>query len=168
MPPPLLFSLDGLDLDRVVHTREEIYEALPHRHEFMHLDGICHLNIERQEAVAFRDVSLDEWWVKAHFPGRPIFPGVLMIETGAQMAAFITELITGQRRFTVLGGVDGAKFREAVVPPGRLYFLGRSVELKPRRVKCDVQAVYNSKLVFSATITGLIMESHESAKTQSL
>ena len=117
MPPPLLFSTDGIDWDQTLFTREEIYQSLPHRHEFQQLDGICYFYREQNQGIAYRDIRSDEWWVRGHFPERPLFPGVLMLETGAQMAAFLAHIITGSERLLALGGVDDGKFREPVVWP---------------------------------------------------
>jgi len=155
VPPPLLYDLDQIDLDRIEYTREQIYQKLPHRHEFMHLDGIVHIDYEAEVAVAYRDVRLDEWWVRGHIPGRPIFPGVLMLETAAQLAAFATKYVTDFQGFVAYGGVDKCKFREAVIPPSRLYFLCHAVENKRRRITADCQGIVNGALVFETRITGL-------------
>ncbi len=108
--------------------------------------------------VARRDIRADEWWCRGHLPGRPIFPGILMVETAAQMAAYCDYVVTGSRRFMAFGGIDGVKFREAVMPPARLVFVGRGVEIRPRRTICDVQAYVSGRMVFEGTITGLPME----------
>jgi len=155
MPPPLLFPLDSIDLTRVVMTREEIYARLPHRHEFMLLDGILHLDIPGKKMVAFREVREDEWWVKAHIPGRPLMPGVLMIETAAQMASVYHSLALDQHKFVAFGGVDQVKFREAVVPPCRLMILGKALEVRPRRTVSLFQGLVDDRLVIEGQITGL-------------
>ncbi len=155
MPPPLLCDLDSLDLSRVLYTREQIYARLPHRHEFMHLDGIVHFDPEAELAVAYRDIRTDEWWVRGHIPERPIFPGVLMLETAAQLAAFLLRYARDYKGFVAYGGVDSCKFRDAVLPPCRLYMVCRKAEDRPRRIVGDCQGLVNGKLVFEARITGL-------------
>ena len=155
MPPPLLCDLAAIDLKRVIYTREQIYEKLPHRFEFMHLDGIVHVDQQAEVAVAYRDVRLDEWWVRGHVPGQPIFPGVLMLETAAQLAGFMMRYLSGYEGFVAYGGVDRCKFRDAVVPPARIYMICRKAEDRPRRIAGDCQAVVEGKLVFEARITGL-------------
>ncbi len=155
MPPPLLCDLDSIDLDRVVYTRDQIYEKLPHRFEFKQLDGIVHVDAEGQLAVAYREVRMDEWWVRGHVPGRPIFPGVLMLETAAHLAAFMMRYLSGYEGFVAYGGVDGCKFRDAVIPPSRIYMVCRKAEDRPRRISGDCQALVNGRLVFEARITGL-------------
>jgi len=150
-----LCNLSRLDLDRVLMTREQIYERLPHRYEFMQLDGMIHLDMEARLAVAYRDVRTDEWWVRGHVPGRPIFPGVLMLESAAQLAAFLTRYAAIYEGFVAFGGVDRCKFRDAVTPPARIHLLCHEVENRPRRVAAECQGLVNGNLVFEAVITGL-------------
>ena len=61
MPPPLLFDLGQLDLDRIIITKEAIYKILPHRHEFALLDGIVYFDAETGRFVGRKDVRSDEW-----------------------------------------------------------------------------------------------------------
>lgn len=161
MPPPLLFDLDRIDLDRVLVTREEIYSKLPQAFEFAQLDGVTYFDAERGVGVAFRDVKPDEWWVRGHVPGRPIFPGVLMLESAAQVAAFFTKYVLGYEGFVAFGGVDKCKFREAVIPPARIYLLCKRTEERPRRIICQTQGIVDGAIVFEAVITGLPMAEAE-------
>lgn len=159
MPPPLLYDLTKVDLDRVIFTREQIYDRLPHRFEFMQLDAVVHVDREARVAIAYRDVRSDEWWVRGHVPGRPIFPGVLMLETSAQLAAFVSAYIHEFAGFMAFGGVDNCKFRGAVIPPARIYMVCRQIENRPRRIAADCQAVLGQAVVFEARITGLPISS---------
>lgn len=162
MPPPMLFDVCKLDPDRVIYTREQIYERLPHRYEFKQLDGIVHM--EEGLAVAYRDVGPDEWWVRGHVPGRPIFPGVMMLETAAHLSAFMMRYIDSDYKgFVAFGGVDDCKFRGAVTPPSRIYMVCRQSEDRPRRIGGDCQAFVDGEMVFEAKITGLPMSAEPSA-----
>jgi len=155
VPPVLLYDLNAVDLTQRLYTREQIYAKLPHRFEFQHLDAIVHVDREAEVAIALREVRTDEWWVRGHVPGQPIFPGVLMLETAAHLAAFMTKYIYDYRGFVAFGGVDNCKFRDAVIPPARIYMICHQIENKSRRIAADCQAVVNDKLVFEAEITGL-------------
>jgi len=149
-------DLSTLDLNRLVTTREQIYQVLPHRHEFMQLDGLVFADIERWLAVAVREVREDEFWVRGHIPGRPLLPGVLMIETAAQLAAYVTVLLAPEgNRFWGFGGVENVKFRMAVTPPARMYFVLKGVEFRPRRSIADVQAFVEGKLTFEGRVIGM-------------
>lgn len=157
MPPPLLFDLTGIDLNQVVITKDEIRQANPQRYEFEQLDGIVWYDLEKRAMVGLRDIRPDEWWCRGHLPGRPLFPGVLMIEAAAQLVGYVSKWVLRDPRFFGFGGVDKVKFREAVVPPARMYILGKGVEVRTRRTVCDVQGIVNDRLVFEGQITGVPM-----------
>ena len=150
-----LLDLSRIDLNKLVVTREEIYAKLPHRYEFMQLDGIIHIDVAERVAVGLRVVREDEFWVKGHIPGRPLMPGVMIIETAAHMASFLSQAVQPTDHFLGFGGVDGVKFRGAVVPPARMYVLVKGIEIRPRRTVCDAQGIVDGKLVFEARITGM-------------
>ena len=157
MPPPLLIDLTQVDLDRTCLTRRKIYERLPHAFEFQLLDGLCLLDRDRKLAVAYADIDSESWWVRGHIPGRPLLPGVLMLEMAAQSSAILAGALGGHDAFVGFGGIDRCKFRETVVPPARLYILCTSVEYRPRRVISDTQGVVDARLIFEARITGMTL-----------
>ncbi len=157
MPPPLLIDLEQVDLDRVSLARDEIYEHLPQRHEFMLLDGVCHLDREKRCLVAYADIRPDAWWVRGHVPGRPLLPGVLMLEMAAQASAVAAKTVIGQAGFIGFGGIEECRFRETVIPPQRLYIICSGENYRPRRIISRTQGVVEGRLVFEATITGLML-----------
>ena len=155
MAPPLLVDLTTIDLDRVVMPIEEIRRFNPHRYEMEQLTAIAHLDREAGQIVAVRDVRDDEFWVRGHIPGRPLLPGVLMIEAAAQMCSVYFKWVSEDPRFLGFGGVDGVKFRGQVVPGDRLVLLGQALELRHRRAVFNTQGVVGDRLVFEARITGM-------------
>jgi 3-hydroxyacyl-[acyl-carrier-protein] dehydratase len=148
-------DLSQIDLNRILITREQIYEHLPHRHEFMQLDGIIYADKPTLTAVALREVREDEFWVRGHIPGRPLLPGVLIVETAAQLAAYVAHLVMPTSKFIGFGGIENTKFRLAVSPPARMYFVLKGIEVRPRRVVCDVQAFVNSQMAYEGRIIGM-------------
>ncbi len=153
MPPQPIMDLASLDFDNLVADREGIYKVNPHRFEFAQLDGILKLD---QDAIAgYRDVKADEFWVRGHIPGRPIFPGVLMIETAAQLVSYYVMSRLPDKGFLGFGGVDGVKFRGSVQPGQRIIMLGKMVEMRPRRCIGDTQAFVDGKMVYEGRITGM-------------
>jgi 3-hydroxyacyl-[acyl-carrier-protein] dehydratase len=155
MPPQPLFDLSGIDTSRVVVPREGIYEVNPHRHEFQQLDGICYIDREREHIIGFRNVRDDEFWVRGHIPGRPLFPGVLMIESAAQLVSYYVMSDGPSGDFLGFGGVDNVKFRGSVVPGQRIVLLGKMVERRPRRCVGDTQAFVDGNMVYQGRITGM-------------
>ena len=155
MAPPLLVDLTKIDLGRVRMPVEEIRRYNPHRYEMEQLSGIIHLDTEAGQIVAFKDVREDEFWVRGHIPGRPLLPGVLMIEAAAQMCSLYYKIVQKDERFLGFGGVDGVKFRGQVAPGDRLILLGKAVEIRSRRAVFDTQGMVGERLVFEARITGM-------------
>jgi 3-hydroxyacyl-[acyl-carrier-protein] dehydratase len=157
MPPQTLFDISGMDLSRVICDRDEIRRYNQQRGHMEHLDGIVYAGDNNGRIVGFKDVRLDEFWVPYHIPGRPIFPGVLMIEAGAQLAGFYTRKYVGWKGFIGFGGVDGCKFRTIVTPPCRMYVLCQKIWERHHRVHCLVQGIVDGTICFEAGITGTEM-----------
>ena len=155
MAPPLLVDLSKIDLAQTLIPIEEIRQVNPHRYEMEHLSGVIHLDPAVGQIVAFKEVRPDEFWVRGHIPGRPLLPGVVMIEAAAQMCSFYFKYVQKDSRFLGFGGVDAVKFRGQVVPGDRLILLGQAVELRNRRAVFDTQGVVGDRLVFEARITGM-------------
>jgi len=155
MPAQPFIDLATLDFDNPVADREGIYKINPHRFEFAQLDSIVRLDLKEHVIVGSRDVKADEFWVRGHIPGRPIFPGVLMIETAAQLVSYYVMSQHPDKGFLGFGGVDGVKFRGAVTPGQRIVMLGKLVEIRPRRCVGDTQAFVDGKMVYEGRITGM-------------
>jgi 3-hydroxyacyl-[acyl-carrier-protein] dehydratase len=154
MPPQFLFDLAGIDLNRVVFDREAIRQFNPQRGQMEQLDSIVYVDEATERIIGFKDVRDDEFWVTGHIPGRPLLPGVIMIECGAQLASFYTRKIMGWTGFIGFGGVEDCKFRRQVTPGQRLYLIGQKVWERHRRMGCHVQGIVDGSIVFEATIIG--------------
>ncbi len=158
MPPHLLFDIGSIDTDKAVVTKDEIYQINPHRHEFALLDGFSHLDLETREMIAWVDVRPDAFWVRGHIPGRPLFPGVLMIESAAQMVGYFAKILTKTDGFVGFGAVSDVKFRGQVIPGDRLLILGRITDIRgTRRIVGSVQGLVGDKMVFEGSVTGSVI-----------
>jgi 3-hydroxyacyl-[acyl-carrier-protein] dehydratase len=155
MPPQPLIDLAKLDTNKVIVDRNGIYSINPHRFEFMLLDGINYLNREENVIVGYRDNREDDFWVKAHIPGRPIFPGVLMIESAAQLVSYYVMSRDRDKGFLGFGGVTDVKFRGSVTPGQRIVLIGKMVEDRPRRCIGATQGFVNGQMVYEGLITGM-------------
>jgi 3-hydroxyacyl-[acyl-carrier-protein] dehydratase len=100
-------------------------------------------------------VRPDEFWVPGHIPGRPLFPGVLMIEAGAQLSSVLHRIRAGEERFLGFTRADEAVFRHTVVPGDTLYLIAQQVEFGKRRFVSKTQGIVGDKLVFEVTVTGM-------------
>src|SRR6201997_2921292 len=95
----------------------EIQKFLPHRYPFLMIDGV--LEMERyKRIVAVKSVTINEAHFQGHFPGKPVMPGVLIIEAMAQTGGLLLLLEIPDRESKLLYfvAVDGARFRRPVVP----------------------------------------------------
>ena len=155
MPPPAILDPSTFDFSRLIAGREEIMRINPHRHEFALLDGIVHCDLEAGIFAGFHNVREDAFWVRGHIPGRPLFPGVLMIEVAAQLASYLTHTILGESSFIGFVGVDRAKFRDVVTPPARFVVIGHGKMVKRRRTICQTQGFVGTTMVFEGEITGM-------------
>ena len=157
MPPKPFIDLGSLDPDRLLVDREAVYKVCPHRHEFAMLDGILVLDHQQGLMAAVKNLRPDEFWVRGHIPGRPIFPGVLMIETAAQLVSYYvgTDPSTRQGAFMGFGGVTDVKFRGAVTVGDQIVMLGRIVEMRSRRIVGSTQAFVRGQMVYEGLITGM-------------
>ncbi len=96
--------------------REQIERILPHREPFLLLDEVVELEPGRR-VVATRLVREDDWWFPGHFPGRPVMPGVLIVEAMAQAGAVAVLVEEENRgRIAFFAGIDDCRFKRVVEP----------------------------------------------------
>ena len=145
------------DENNILITKEQIREVNPHRFELMLLDGILYIDDER--AVGFKDIEHDAFWVRGHFPDRPLMPGVLICECAAQLSSYFahkTKLV--DNGYVGLGGFETVKFRGPVVPGDRLI-----VMLKKGRARRNAmfaaafQGFVDGTLVVDGVIKGVAL-----------
>jgi 3-hydroxyacyl-[acyl-carrier-protein] dehydratase len=99
----------------------DIQKLLPHRYPFLMIDGI--LEMERlKRIVGIKNVTINEYFFQGHFPGKPIMPGVLIIEAMAQTGGLLllTEIPDRDSKLLYFVAVDNARFRRPVVPGDQL------------------------------------------------
>ena len=156
MPPALLFDIAGIDLNRVVADQEAIRRFNPQRGDMEHLNGINWFD-PGGKIVGYKDCRADEFWVPGHIPGRPLLPGVLMIESAAQLASYFVKAVLKWDGFIGFGGVQDCKFRQPVLPGSRLYLLGLQLDIRHRRFSSQFQGLVDGQLVFESIITGTVI-----------
>ena len=155
MPPPLLFDISKLDLNRVIIPIEGIRSVIPQRFEMEMLTGIVYEDLASELIVGFKDITPQDFWVRGHIPGRPLMPGVMMIESAAQLCAYWTMRRHPEMGFVGFAKCDHVRFRGTVIPPARIYMIAKTVEQSRRRCVAHCQGICNGTQVFEATVTGM-------------
>ncbi len=145
--------------DHVAVTKEEILALNPQREEFEQIDRLLTLDLEEGLAVGIKTQRPDEFWTRGHIPGRPIMPGVLMIEMAAQISSVIYHLKfeTGGTKFFGFGGVNQVKFRGAVAPGDDLIMVVKTKTLRSRMAIFEAQGFVDGKMVFEGEVTGVVV-----------
>jgi 3-hydroxyacyl-[acyl-carrier-protein] dehydratase len=156
MPPVLLFDLSKIDLNnKPVFSKADIEKENPQRHEMKQLDGILWYDKRKRLVLGYKDVREDEFWVRGHIPGRPLMPGVIMIECAAQLLSFYVKRVFGVEGFIGFMGIESAKFRSQVKPGDRLLLLGHITSIKTRKYTADIQGVVGDAMVFETSVSGM-------------
>jgi len=127
--------------------KEYVQERIPHRDPFLLVDGVT--SIGETEAKAYRDILEDDPVFRGHFPGCPIYPGVLIIEGLAQTAGILL-LKPGTTPLFV--GIEKARFKTIVKPPCRLEYSIRLIGRKMNLAKIDATAFVDGKLSVKAVL----------------
>ncbi len=162
MPAQPLVDLSALDLSRTIFEREDMQRILRQRGRFSLVDGVLYREPEKSELiVGYIEVRTDAWWAADHIPGRPLLPGVLMVEASAQLGSFDFFLRHPelQHSFAAFTGIDGTRFRATVEPPCRLYLVGRVSRFRVNAGKALFtylfQGQVENRLVFETEVTGM-------------
>jgi len=143
----------GLERERVVLASEQIQGLLPHRYPFALVDRVIAHEPGRM-AVAIKNVTLNEPQFQGHFPGRPLMPGVLIVEAMAQVGGLIvTQMPDLPKGLFVFAGIDGVRFRRPVVPGDQLRITCELLSLKRKRFgKVKAEATVDGELVCSGEL----------------
>jgi 3-hydroxyacyl-[acyl-carrier-protein] dehydratase len=112
---------------------EEIHKLLPHRYPFSLVDRIIEY-VPGKLAVGVKNVTFNEPHFQGHFPGRPIMPGVLIVEAMAQVGGIVlTQMADLQDGLFMFAGIDGVRFRRPVIPGDQLIMTVELLSIKRRR-----------------------------------
>ena len=158
MPPSPTTTPDATRTDALSQElrSEQILNLLPHRYPFALVDRVVE-QVPGQRAVAIKNVSINEPQFQGHFPGRPLMPGVLIVEAMAQVGGLILmQMPNLPKGLFVFAGIDGVRFRRPVVPGDQLRISCELVSIRRQRfskvrgrVAVDGELVCDGELMFS-------------------
>ncbi len=138
---------------------EQILEYLPHRYPFLLVDRIEQINGD-ESCVGIKNVTFNEPCFQGHFPGRPVMPGVLLLEGMAQTAGAICAVALGRDRprLVYFLTIDKAKFRQPVVPGDRVEFHMRKLNRRRTMWWYKGEAKVDGKVVCEAELGAMMAD----------
>jgi len=137
---------------------KEIQKFLPHRYPFLLVDKVVEIE-PGEKAVGIKNVTVNEQFFQGHFPGRPIMPGVLIIEAMAQVAgvlAFRSGAPVGKSVYFM--SIEKAKFRRPVVPGDQLRLEINVLQRRGNVWKCSGNATVEEKVAAETEFTFMISD----------
>lgn len=131
----LILDPATLDYQHVIADAAEIRKFNPQRFEMEQLTAIIYEDLERHICAGYKDVSLDEFWVRGHMPNMPLMPGVMMLEAAAQMCSYFSQKYDLLGADMVgFGGLEDVRFRDPVIPGDRLVLMCQMTKLRRGRI----------------------------------
>jgi len=138
--------------------KREIEEILPHRDPFLLLDEVTELE-PGVRVVARKRVQDDEWYLAGHFPGRPIMPGVLMVEALAQTGAVaVLSEEENRGKLALFAGIDDVRFKRIVTPGDELELVCELERVRGPIGRGKVRATVDGELAVRGTLTFAVGE----------
>jgi 3-hydroxyacyl-[acyl-carrier-protein] dehydratase len=145
----------------------EIQKLLPHRYPFLMVDAI--VEVERlKRIVGIKNVSINEYYFQGHFPGKPVMPGVLILEAMAQTGGLLLLLDIPDRENKLLYFVaaDGARFRRPVLPGDQLRIEIKVLSWRGDFCKLEGRATVDGQLAAEGTVMCKMIDREPVAKAE--
>ena len=131
-----------------------IMKLLAHRYPFLLIDRVLEV-VPGDKITALKNVTNNEPFFQGHFPGRPIMPGVLIIEAMAQaggILAYLTGSAEQQSRLIYFMGMDKVRFRKPVVPGDQILFKAKILKFRSKAAKMSGIATVDNQMVAEAEL----------------
>ncbi len=152
-----------MSLPQLPLNLEEIQRILPHRYPFLLVDRIVTLEPGKR-IVGLKNITSNEPFFQGHFPGRPIMPGVLIVESLAQTGGILALLSTPEnlgKPSIFLMGLDKVRFRQPVVPGDQLRLEVETLRSGKKFWKMQGKAFVNSTLVMEGEMMASVGQEEE-------
>ena len=139
-------------------SKEEIKKIIPQREPFLMIDKVEQF-VPGESCMAYKEVREDEYYFKGHFPGNPIMPGVLMVESLAQTGAVaILSMEENKGKNALFGGINNLKFKKQVVPGDTLKLEVKIIKKKGPIGIGEAIATVDGKVAVKGELTFAIVE----------
>ncbi len=137
---------------------KDIEQILPHRYPFLLVDRILEMNLEENEILGLKNVTVNEPFFQGHFPGVPIMPGVLILEALAQTGGVLVHQKGYIKKIAVLLNVANAKFRKPVLPGDELLLHVKGLHVSGNGGKIQAKAMIGQVLAVEAELSFALVE----------
>jgi 3-hydroxyacyl-[acyl-carrier-protein] dehydratase len=136
-----------------------IQSILPHRYPFLLVDGILEME-PKKHIIGIKSVSVNEPYFQGHFPGKPIMPGVLILESMAQTGGLLLlqEIPDRENKLLYFVAIDNARFRRPVVPGDQLRLEMNVVAWRGNFCKLEGRASVDGALAAEATLMCMMVD----------
>lgn len=137
-----------------------IMDLIPHRYPFLLVDRVLEMEVG-QEVTALKNVTINEQFFQGHFPGKPVMPGVLILEGLAQVGCIMTYYADQDaigKKLIFFAGIDKARFRKPVVPGDQLIYKVKILKKKRSIMVMDAKAYVDDTLVAEAEMMASFSE----------
>jgi UDP-3-O-[3-hydroxymyristoyl] N-acetylglucosamine deacetylase/3-hydroxyacyl-[acyl-carrier-protein] dehydratase len=144
----------------VVFDINAILELMPHRYPFLMIDRITEFDSEQRRIVGYKNITFNEPCFMGHFPGRPIFPGVLIAEAMAQTGCVLltAEGVDAKKKLVFFTGMNNLKFRKPVIPGDTLVMEVSIMRYRFGIVQLDAKAYVNDQLVAEGELSAAVVD----------
>ena len=141
-----------------IFSAKDIEKILPHRYPFLLVDRILEINLEENEIIGLKNVTVNEPFFQGHFPGAPIMPGVLILEALAQTGGVLVHQKGYVKKIAVLLNVSNAKFRKPVVPGDTLLLYAKGLHISGNGGKVQAKAMIGQVLAVEAELSFALVD----------
>jgi len=143
---------------KVLLNHRQITKILPHRYPFLLVDKIIHIDLENDEIIGQKNVTINEQFFLGHFPNAPIMPGVLIIEAMAQTGGILVHQKGYVEKIAVLLNVANVKFRKPIYPGDVINLYAKAIHISNKGGKMKTKALVDENVCVEAELSFALID----------